>query len=68
VGISIPQTDGQLSALTSCNSSLAPNCRKRLPNIAGRPTARRLHRAAHKNSDQDNEAGSVAHEGGGDLI
>jgi hypothetical protein len=26
---------------------------------AGRPTARRLHRAAHKNSDQDNEAGSV---------
>ena len=43
-----PQTGGRLSALN------------RLANIAGRPTARRLHRAAHKNSDLDNESGSVA--------
>jgi hypothetical protein len=35
-------------------------CRNRPPNIAGHPTARKRRRAAHKNSDLDNESGSVA--------
>jgi hypothetical protein len=53
-------SSGEGPIALTCSSSLDPKCRNRLPNIAGRPTGRRLHRAAHKNSGLDNESGSAA--------
>jgi hypothetical protein len=44
----------------TCSSNWDPKCRNRRPNSAGRPTARRLRIAAHKNSDQGNETGRAA--------